>query len=328
MSILVSKVISQADRLPIISNASQWLPSTMFSSKKEEANAMSSSRRSSIEDYSTNGAEFYNTTSPRYSIAPPTYDNVVKEDTKRFANALSTIWKRASFSSAAFTNNSNDIKMSSATQQNTIDKKQMEHAITLINVATDMNNSGNQQMAIDLYMMGLDKLMSALPLEDATVKSALEKKITEMKVTHQLNIASAEELLDDEKKSKGEKSTSEDEPMRSQLSNLVINAAVMSAVALKKSPIPDAVSAVMNYAIDSMQVMDEKHQLRRRTWDLAANSVAKAVEIDRQYEIHQMVTGAFYTGFAAFIKAGVAYAETPGHQEASSNSSGKATQAA
>ncbi|KAL7330835.1 hypothetical protein PS15p_205725 [Mucor circinelloides] len=320
MSTLVSKVISQADRLPIISNASQWLPSTMFSSKKEEANALSS-RRSSIEEYA-NGAEFYNTTTPRYSIAPPTYDNVVKEDTKRFANALSTIWKRASFSSVSSAN-SNDIKLSCAAQPNTIDKKQMEHAITLINVATDMNNSGNQQMAIDLYMMGLDKLMSALPLEDVTVKSALEKKITEMKNTHQLNISSAEELLDEEQ-ANVEKSASEGEPIRSQLSNLVINAAVMSAVALKKSPIPDAISAVMNYAIDGMQVMDEKHQLRRRTWDLAASSVAKAVEIDRQYEIHQMVTGAFYTGFAAFIKAGVAYTETPGHHEASGS---KATQA-
>ena len=89
----------------------------------------------------------------------------------------------------------------------------------------------------------------------------------------------------------------------------------------------DAVSAVLNYAIDGMQVVDEKHQLRRRTWDLAASSVAKAVEIDRQYEIHQMITGAFYTGFSAFIKAGVAYAEAPGHREIS-KSSGKATQAA
>ncbi|KAL0134975.1 hypothetical protein V8B55DRAFT_1557359 [Mucor lusitanicus] len=313
MSTLVSKVISQADRLPMISSASQWLPSSMFtSSKKEEANAINNSTRCSMEDY--NGPEFYNTTTPRYSIAPPpTYDNVVKEDTKRFANALSTIWKRASFSSSAAASNS-DIKMA-CTQQNsaTIDKKQMEHAITLINVATDMNNSGNQQMAIDLYMMGLDKLMSALPLQDVTM--------AEVKTTHQLNIAttSVEELLSEE-----ESSSSEGEPtVRSQLSNLVINAAVMSAVALKKSPIPDAVAAVMNYAIDGMQVMDEKHQLRRRTWDLAANSVAKAVEIDRQYEIHQMVTGAFYTGFAAFIKAGVAYAETPGHHEASSSSGSK-----
>lgn len=77
----------------------------------------------------------------------------------------------------------------------------------------------------------------------------------------------------------------------------------------------DAFSTVINYAIDGMQVMDDKHQLRQRTWNLAANSIAKAVEMDRQYEIHQMVTGAFYTGFSAFVKAGLAYAETPGHNE-------------
>lgn len=163
MSILVSKVLSQADRLPIINNATSWLPSTIFTSKKEEAMLTSTERRLSIESF-TNG-EFYNQTTPRYSIAPPTYDNVVKEDNKRFANALSTIWKRASFSSVSSSlgSTNNDIKMSSSQQQTTIDKKQLEHAITLINVATDMNNSGNQQMAIDLYMMGLDKLMSALP---------------------------------------------------------------------------------------------------------------------------------------------------------------------
>lgn len=69
------------------------------------------------------------------------------------------------------------------------------------------------------------------------MKSALEKKITEMKATHQLNLASAKELLDEES-SNAEMPATEGEPMRSQLSNLVINAAVLSAVALKKSPIP------------------------------------------------------------------------------------------
>lgn len=69
----------------------------------------------------------------------------------------------------------------------------------------------------------------------------------------------------------------------------------------------------MNFAVDGMQTMDEKHQIRQRTWDLAARGVGKAVQIDRQFEIHQMVTGAVYTGFTAFVKAGLAYAETPAH---------------
>lgn len=79
----------------------------------------------------------------------------------------------------------------------------------------------------------------------------------------------------------------------------------------------------MNFAVDGIQVMDEKHQIRKRTWDLAATGVAKAVEIDRQFEIHQMVTGVVYTGLSAFVKAGMAYAETPGHNNASSSSATK-----
>jgi hypothetical protein len=91
----------------------------------------------------------------------------------------------------------------------------------------------------------------------------------------------------------------------------------MITIVLNRLTLLDALSSVMNYAVDSMQVIDEKHQIRKRTWDLAATSVAKAVEIDRQFEIHQMVTGAVYTGLTAFVKAGMAYAETPGHNAAS-----------
>ncbi|KAI9245624.1 hypothetical protein EDC94DRAFT_628287 [Helicostylum pulchrum] len=239
-------------------------------------------------------------------MAPPPYEAaptqpVVSE--KRFSNTLSTIWKRASFSSYAGT----DIKTPLSAVNSTIDKKQMEHAVTLINVATDMNNSGNQQMAIDLYMMGLDKLISALPLEsDPTVKESLEKKLVELKERHKLSLVSLNDLLPEEE----EDEDGQSRPIRAQISNLVINAAVLSAIALKKSPIPDALSSVMNYAVDGIQIMDEKHQIRQRTWNLAAKSVGKAVQIDRQFEIHQMVTGAFYTGFTAFVKAGLAYSET------------------
>ncbi|KAI8098432.1 uncharacterized protein B0P05DRAFT_521905 [Gilbertella persicaria] len=250
----------------------------------------------------------YDYHTPRYSMAPPSYENVVKEklENKRFGNTLSTIWKRASFSSSSSAQQ--DEKM---IPTGLIDKKQIEHAATLINVATDMNNSGNQQMAIDLYMMGLDKLVAALPLEsDPIVKTSLERKLVELNKRHQLSPVS----VDDDEEEEEEKEE-EGKSVRTQISNLVINATVLSAVALKKSPIPDVMSHIMNYAVDGIQCMDEKHQIRKRTWDFAASGFAKAVEIDRQYEIHQMVTGVVYTGLAAFVKAGIAYAETPGPKD-------------
>ncbi|CEP17327.1 hypothetical protein [Parasitella parasitica] len=298
MSTLVSAVISQAEKLPIISNATSWL-SFGICSNKRETDLRKSTKISFNTDYPD--GELYDQTTLHYSVAPPTYDNVVKEDNKRFANTISTLWKRASFSSvqASVGNINSDIKTS---QQTIIDTKQLEHAITLINVATDMNNNGNQQTAIDLYLMGLDRLMSALPLEDITVKSALEKKLIEIKNTYQLTITSVHNENMEQKANDG---TTD----RSQLSNFIINTAVWSAVSLKKSPIPGS------YAINGIQMMDEKHQLRQRTWNLAASGIAKALEIDQQFEIHQMVTNAIYTGFNAFIKAGLAYAETPGYQQ-------------
>lgn len=321
MSTLVSKVLSQADKLPMINNATSWFPTYGLSKNEEALKEQNQTQQQQQQQDEDNFNAYRRLTppgSPRYSMAPPPYEAATNNNTppivvenKRFHNTLSTIWKRASFSSSTNT----DIK-APIVSSTTIDKKQMDHAVTLLNVATDMNNSGNQQMAIDLYMMGLDKLMSALPLEsDPSVKASLERKLIEMKERHQLNLVSLDDLIKEP-----EPEDDDSRPIRSQISNLVINAAVLSAIALKKSPIPDAFSTVMNFAVDGIQTMDEKHQIRKRTWDLAATGVAKAVEIDRQFEIHQMVTGAVYTGVAAFVKAGLAYAETPGHNSTPTSS--------
>ncbi|KAI8988909.1 hypothetical protein BDB01DRAFT_719110 [Pilobolus umbonatus] len=239
-------------------------------------------------------------------MAPPPYENVIHTSSNQLENkrfgTLQNIWKRASFSaSAAF---GNDVKVMQPIIH-TINKKEVDHAMTLMNVATDMNNSGNQQMAIDLYMMGLDKMISALPLDsDANVRSALEKKLVEVKERHQLSLISLSDLIQENEEAE------EDKPLRSQISDLVINAAVLSAVALKKSPIPDALTSVANFAMSTAASVDEKHHIRERTWSIATAGVAKAVEVDRQFEIHQMLTGAMYTGLTAFVKAGIAYQET------------------
>lgn len=149
MSTLVSRVLSHTDKLPTMN---VWFPSY---NKKEEVELQQQD-----EDNFNAYRRLTPPGLPRYSMAPPPYEATtppIVVENKRFST-LTTMWKRASFSSGI----QSDIKVP-LTQNSTIDKRQMEHAVTLINVATDMNNSGNQQMAIDLYMMGLDKLMSALP---------------------------------------------------------------------------------------------------------------------------------------------------------------------
>jgi hypothetical protein len=73
---------------------------------------------------------------------------------------------------------------------------------------------------------------------DPSVKASLERKLIELKERHQLNLLSLKDLLSEKKEEEEEEEKDGSKPIRSQISNLVINAAVLSAVALKKSPIP------------------------------------------------------------------------------------------
>jgi hypothetical protein len=75
---------------------------------------------------------------------------------------------------------------------------------------------------------------------DPSVKSALERKMVELKERHQLNLVSLNDLIKEEEENGDQETASK--PIRAQLSNLVINAAVLSAIALKKSPIPGMVT--------------------------------------------------------------------------------------
>lgn len=75
------------------------------------------------------------------------------------------------------------------------------------------------------------------------------------------------------------------------------------------------ISSVIACAKAGLRAVDDSCQIRKRTWDIASHGIAKAAELDRQYEVHQMFSDALYTACTALIKAGIAYAETPGYKE-------------
>ncbi|KAG1069960.1 hypothetical protein G6F42_026193 [Rhizopus arrhizus] len=55
--------------------------------------------------------------------------------------------------------------------------------------------------------------------------------------------------------------------------------------------------------------IDETCSIRERTSNLTNAGIAKAIEMDRYYEVHQFFAEVFYTGCTAILKAGIAYAE-------------------
>ncbi|KAI9315744.1 hypothetical protein BX666DRAFT_347702 [Dichotomocladium elegans] len=213
-----------------------------------------------------------------------------------------------------------------------MDKNQVEHAVTLINIATEMDHSGHHQAALDLYMMGIDKMLSAFPCKyslqsnpsvasisswdvqqkkitflrslvenNPNMKKALETKILEISYSKNLDLRALEMDLDSKAS------------MGTMLSDLLVNSLVFGAVVLKKSPVPGVVDFALTYAKDSFQRVDDVCHIRERTKNIASHGIAMAAELDRQYEIHQTVDVVLQTVAGALSKASAAYAETPGY---------------
>ncbi|KAL7746997.1 hypothetical protein RI367_007610 [Sorochytrium milnesiophthora] len=98
------------------------------------------------------------------------------------------------------------------------------------------------------------------------------------------------------------------------LSDTVVAAAVAGAVALKQSPIPDAVSSALSLGLKSLQSIDSQYKLRDKLVGLGKAGVQTALQVDRQYGVHQRVGDAMLTGLTAFTQAAVAYRNAPAKQ--------------
>jgi len=99
------------------------------------------------------------------------------------------------------------------------------------------------------------------------------------------------------------------------MSNQIIQAAITSAVALKQSPIPDAISATVNYTMKKIQKIDETYGLQEKAWEISRTGINLALEIDQQYNVHEKVGNAVFIGLAAAMKATIAYKDSPSYRE-------------
>ncbi|KAG2193578.1 hypothetical protein INT47_006644 [Mucor saturninus] len=277
MATLVSLVLNNADRLPIVGSpigqATTWY------------------RRRS------------NSNEAICEIPPPPYE---KEPVhSRLTQISDYVWKRASFSSG--TQPQEIVPIPTVTSEQILDKKQVDEGISLLQMASHMNQDitgKHNQMSIDLYMMGLDKILASIPINsDPSVKATLENKLSEFKKRNGL-------VLNEENENKKRKLTEvEQKEALGGLSDLVIHAAVLGAIALKKSSLPGIFSRAFQLTKDGLLKIDETCSIRERTLNLTSVGLSKALELDKHYEVHQFFAEIFYTGCTAVLKASIAYAE-------------------
>lgn len=157
---------------------------------------------------------------------------------------------------------------------------------------------------------------------DPSLKATLENKLLDFKQRNGL-------IFNEESSDKKKKLTeSEQKEALGGLSDLVIHAAVLGAVALKKSSLPGKqslysrhteiltslspigiLSRAFQFTKDGLLKIDETCSIRERTLNLTSVGVSKALELDKHYEVHQFFAEVFYTGCTAILKASIAYAE-------------------
>jgi hypothetical protein len=97
------------------------------------------------------------------------------------------------------------------------------------------------------------------------------------------------------------------------LGDTIISTAVESAIRLKQSPIPDVLKTCFRASRVIFSKVDEKFHLQEKAWQLSKQSIEKAIELDEQYAIHEVVTETFFATVTGLVKAGIAYKETPSY---------------
>ncbi|KAG9306332.1 hypothetical protein G9A89_018215 [Geosiphon pyriformis] len=222
---------------------------------------------------------------------------------------------------------------------NRMNRNLIDQAITFSAIAVEEDQQGNHQCALDLYLTALESMLYAMPIHtDNNRKAAVEEKLREF-----INsVGFAEDFLQTPPASNNRSlsislngnqtehngmitaypnggrglSCGVDNPTPApSISQHIINAAITSAVALKQSPIPDAISATVNYTMKKVKQIDETYGLQEKAWEISRTGINMALEIDQQYNVHEKVGNAIFTGLAAAMKAGIAYKDSPSYQE-------------
>lgn len=228
---------------------------------------------------------------------------------------------------------------------NRMNRKKIDQAIAFSAFAVEEDHQGNHECALDLYLTALENMLEAMPIHaDQSRKDALKTKLRDFIDRAGLS----EEMISESSDSKNpnlyqnnyhksccvdsdsfnkyhssncnNNNINNDDNQSNDINNAgisdhIIQAAITGAVALKQSPIPDAISATVNYTMKKIKNIDETYGLQDKAWEISRSGINLAFEIDQQYNVHEKVGNVLFTGIAAAMKAGIAYKDSPSYKQ-------------
>ncbi|KAF9109332.1 hypothetical protein BGX27_007738 [Mortierella sp. AM989] len=238
-----------------------------------------------------------------------------------------------------------------------LNKKLVDQSITLSALAIEREEESKTMEdeaaddAFELYLAAIATLMHALPIEtcDPLRREAFESQLRDYldenqldsadedespkerrrrrrqrhreyhdqasTLIHQHSISPLTEKTNSRRRRGGRNSKRDTGPT---FTETIISTAVETAVRLKQSPIPDVIKSCIRASRMILAKVDERFHLQEKAWQISKHSIEKAIELDEQYSIHEVVTETFFAAITGLVKAGIAYKETPSYSTAKS----------
>ncbi|KAF7727947.1 hypothetical protein EC973_006835 [Apophysomyces ossiformis] len=234
-------------------------------------------------------------------------------------------------------------------QTNNLDRRKITRGLQLVELAADAYEDGNDAVALDVYLSGVDMILMALPNKsDSKTKLALRDKlqsvedragILQLPSSHQQKHLTAYEEQEPPKSTlfnlavaritNTYKTTSHDQqssptpPVKAadpiyrfkSFGQFIIDCVVTFAVLIKQSPLPDLIYFIFGYLLQLLMWIDNQYHVVHKVQDFGFDCVKLMLQADEQYHLHEFASEAMYVFIAAGLKAAVAYKEAPGYQQ-------------
>ncbi|KAG1464387.1 hypothetical protein G6F56_005093 [Rhizopus delemar] len=209
-----------------------------------------------------------------------------------------------------------------------LDKHSISQGIKLVSIAADEYEQGNESVALNIYLTGVDKIIMALPNKtDMNTKNALSKKLKS--VEERMGIVSENGVVADNDLSFFAKIysiisaffsyifttsdlTYQDPMVRfKQLGQSIANWSVALAIFIKQSPLPDFFAFLFGCLLQLGFWLDSRYSISKRIQQLGIQMVKLGLEVDQQYRLHEFISEGLCMIITAGVKAAVAFKETP-----------------
>lgn len=223
------------------------------------------------------------------------------------------------------------LSFTNKSQLGVFDNSKVDQCIQLTLRALDEDCRGDSDVALDTYFEALNCMLDALLLtRDLKKNKILQHKLATLLVKKYESLSCGPQLrrpmsdpnisrklaqVDRARFSSANETAPEPGLPHTTFSNKVVNAAVAGAVALKQSPIPDAIFSTVNFTLRKAQAIDKYIGVQSLCWEVSKVGLNKAIELDAQYNLHKKFSAALMTSATAVIKAGIAYKEASSYQE-------------